>query len=304
MLPLVLPLAAHASYCSTLTGCASCIDAESATGSSCNWCNKDSACHEVGSLASKCTLSNDCVSLSSLSTCHGSSVEACPASDLLPEQVHIAFDGHDAQGWPTGMSVSWFTARNVSAPSVAFGTSAAALTSSVPALTTRYLAEQWGQHHRARLLGLRPSTKYFYRPLPGGAVRSFVTAASASSGTVALSVFGDLGYQNSSVRPMAISGVSGLVKHWSASYTQQTMARLAASRQIDAVWHLGDVGYIDDSAWHELGRFTYEETYNGFMEWMEPIASTIPYMVSAGCAAASLLIMLTRASAPTTRPPI
>lgn len=88
-----------------------------------------------------------------------------------------------------------------------------------------------------------------------------------------------MGYQNSSVRPMEVT-VSGLVKEWSASYTYETLRAQVDGAAIDGVWHLGDMGYLDDSFGHALGAFSYEAAYNSYMRWLEPIAAAVPYMVS------------------------
>ena len=82
-----------ADSCSDRTGCAACVTKADATNYECNWCEKDATCHALGSLTSKCTFSNDCISLSSLSTCSHKSTEFCPVSDSTPEQVHISFAG-------------------------------------------------------------------------------------------------------------------------------------------------------------------------------------------------------------------
>ena len=90
-----------------------------------------------------------------------------------------------------------------------------------------------------------------------------------------------MGFANSTVRPMQIA-VKGLKQEWSASHTYETLRRLVDEDGIDGVWHLGDVGYADDAAWHALGGFMYESAYNGFMNWLQPIGSRVPYMVAAG----------------------
>jgi hypothetical protein len=47
---------------------------------------------------------------------------------------------------------------------------------------------------------------------------------------------------------------------------------------------VGDIGYIDDSFAHAGGQFhfVYEETYSGYMNWLQNLSSNIPYMVSPG----------------------
>ena len=48
------------------------------------------------------------------------------------------------------------------------------------------------------------------------------------------------------------------------------------------IWHVGDIDYIDDAFAHEPLHFVYEEAYNGYMNWLENLTSTMPYMVSPG----------------------
>ena len=45
------------------------------------------------------------------------------------------------------------------------------------------------------------------------------------------------------------------------------------------VWHLGDIGYADDSFDHTPVSFSHESVYDGWMSWMESLMSTKPYMV-------------------------
>jgi len=267
----------------TPLGCAACTTKADVANYECHWFDKDQRCHAIGSLVSACTLSNDCVSLSKLSTCSHKSVDSCPASDARPQQIHIAHAGQNADGYPDGMAVSWYTGKNTSSSVVEYGPSGA-LDSHTTGSAVSYLAN-FGWHHTVTLTGLSPSTTYSYRVGDGASmwstVQSFSTAASSADALVALSVFGDMGYLNSTVRPMQVE-VSGLVKDWSASYTYDVLRRLVDSQAVQGVWHLGDIGYTDDSFGHALGAFSYEAAYNGYMRWLEPIASKVPYMVSPG----------------------
>mgnify|MGYP002632187846 CR=1 FL=1 len=251
MLPLTTTLLcllstfAESSSCSDLTplGCGACVTKADITNYECHWCEKDNKCHAIGSLTSACTLSDDCVSLSKLSSCSKTSVDSCPASDALPQQIHIAHTGRDADGNPSGMAVSWFTAMAVTGSVVQYGAESA-LGSNATGRARSYL-DSFGWHHTAELTDLQPSTTYSYRVGDGDAawssIGTFTTAPASSEAPVALSIFGDMGYQNSSVRPMMVA-VAGLKKHWSASYTQAVLQSLVDSKQIDGVWHLGDIG--------------------------------------------------------------
>eukprot|EP00812_Abedinium_dasypus_P008769 NODE_2505_length_922_cov_336.003460.p1 GENE.NODE_2505_length_922_cov_336.003460~~NODE_2505_length_922_cov_336.003460.p1 ORF type:complete len:293 (+),score=78.55 NODE_2505_length_922_cov_336.003460:3-881(+) len=42
------------------------------------------------------------------------------------------------------------------------------------------------------------------------------------------------------------------------------------------------IGYVDDAFFHSPDDFTYEDTYNGFMNWMENVTAAMPYMVLPG----------------------
>ena len=50
------------------------------------------------------------------------------------------------------------------------------------------------------------------------------------------------------------------------------------------IFHLGDVGYADDSFLHVgcMVRFCYEEKWNEYMDSMEAVVSEVPYMVMPG----------------------
>jgi hypothetical protein len=98
-----------------------------------------------------------------------------------------------------------------------------------------------------------------------------------------MSIFGDMGYEDSTLRPMALHS-EGLEKNWTATHSRRTLEALKNQHRIDAVWHLGDIGYVDDAFGHKgkVLRFGYEDTYNGYMNWMQNISATMPYMVSVG----------------------
>lgn len=110
------------------------------------------------------------------------------------------------------------------------------------------------------------STPSFYKPVP------LISAA----------IFGDWGYLDSKSRPTL--DVGGLEKNWSASLTRQLLQKLQDENAIDFVWNVGDIGYADDSYGHNGQEFSfdYEKIYDGFMDWIENISSSMPYMVSVG----------------------
>ena len=279
--------AARQPSCAELTadGCFACITKASITSYGCHWCHKDLQCHAIGSLASPCATSDDCVSMSHLSTCKDKSADdGCPASATLPEQVHIALAGRD-----DALRVSWTTPKRPAGhPLVSYSRSPdlSVAPKSVAANSSHTYLKGFGWHHWAELPGLAAGEKYYYRigddaSGQAGETLTFTAPRRAADATVALGVFGDMGYQNSSTRPMEVA-VSGLKKAWSASYTYGVLRRLVDTATIDGVWHLGDIGYADDAFGHALGSFTYEAAYNGYMRWLEPIASRVPYMVTPG----------------------
>lgn len=212
-------------------------------------------------------------------------------SDTAPQQIHLALAGRDGAGWPapgapTGMRFAWFTQKlpkGGSPSSVKYGTTPGALLQRASAARqpVQYLADS-GYHHRVDVLDLAPGTTYFYAvgSDEGGwsDTWSFKTKARDAQ-EVTLAAFGDLGYEDSNKRPTRINAFD-MVKNWSASVTR---GRLEALKDdIDLVWHLGDIGYADDAFAHHPFSFVYEDVYNGFMNWMQNVSATVPYMVSVG----------------------
>ena len=72
----------------------------------------------------------------------------------------------------------------------------------------------------------------------------------------------------------------GLVRNWTAQVTRDWLE--AHKAEYDMVWHLGDLGYADDGFASSPISFAYEHIYDGWMNWMQTITSTKPYMVSPG----------------------
>ena len=81
---------------------------------------------------------------------------------------------------------------------------------------------------------------------------------------------------------MLVHGIDGLVDSWSAQFSRNRLAALQEAGSIDFVWHLGDVGYADDSFAHSPLDLSYETAYNGFQDWMQNLSARCPYMVSPG----------------------
>lgn len=210
-----------------------------------------------------------------------------------PEQIHISLAGADADRHPTGMCVSWFTPDHPRGPStVQYGIGGldgesnrlpSAATGDAP---VAYLPDA-GYHHRVRVTGLRPNTRYSYRvgsdadgwSDPPGSFKTAPAAAAASTASFQIGVFGDMGYLDSARRPMFLT-TSGLVKDWSASLSRARLEVLKDSKQLDWIWHLGDIGYIDDAYAHHPFEFTYETVYNSYMNWLQNLTATMPHSMA------------------------
>ena len=194
----------------------------------------------------------------------------------MATQVHLAFAGRDP-GSGARMAVSWRTETKT--PSVVHFGPGGTLSRNISGTSSCYLKDS-GWHHHAVLDGLSAG-EYTYRIDTSSETRTFRTAAESINQTIRYGMFGDMGFLNSTARPMLIH-VSGLHKNWSASHTRDRVLEHARNGLIDAVWHLGDIGYADDAFAHHPLEPSYEAAYDGFMNWIEPIAARIPYQVSPG----------------------
>ncbi|GMF15792.1 unnamed protein product [Phytophthora lilii] len=172
------------------------------------------------------------------------------------------------------MTLSWSTYAQVNDSAVWIGNSEDALNSDTALVThTSYYHDATYNmfHHHATVSGLTPHTKYFYKVGSKSKkftseVYSFVTARAASdSSTFNMAIYGDLGAGNESNNTLAY--VSTLT-----------------SDKVDLIYHIGDIGYADND-WlmpDQLDGFFYEKVYNGWMNSMAPVMSSIPYMVIVG----------------------
>eukprot|EP00604_Paraphysomonas_vestita_P002389 CAMPEP_0174819338 /NCGR_PEP_ID=MMETSP1107-20130205/2503_1 /TAXON_ID=36770 /ORGANISM="Paraphysomonas vestita, Strain GFlagA" /LENGTH=335 /DNA_ID=CAMNT_0016032633 /DNA_START=399 /DNA_END=1406 /DNA_ORIENTATION=- len=73
--------------------------------------------------------------------------------------------------------------------------------------------------------------------------------------------------------------------NWSASYSLELLKSLMSQDEIDMIWHVGDVGYADDACFHTIAtalQFEYEKAYNGYMNWISPLTTQLPYHVVVG----------------------
>ena len=206
---------------------------------------------------------------------------SAPSNSTTPTQLHIAFAGG------ADVRVAWRTSS--SAPSTCvWGASSGSMTHSADGASVEYLPGH-GFHHITKLSPLLASTSYVYS-CGGSAPRSFTTAPPAGApANFSAVIFGDWGYLDSVLRPPSIP-VGGIDANWSASLTRELLETLGpngpggADLANDFTWIVGDIAYADDGFAHvgELLNFTYEEVYDGFVEWNENISSSVPLMVSVG----------------------
>lgn len=186
-----------------------------------------------------------------------------------PKQVHTAYGKH-----PGSFSVQWMTHDECALGQAQLKLEEgyhSPITDRTPVVTvakTTLFADtdkkktrRW--HHVAEVTGLKTNTRYTY--VVGNPVYSwsipFSTKTAPSHGEAAASsapmrflVTGDIGYQNAATLPMMQSEV--------------------AEGHVDAVVSMGDYAYDLHLANGHVGDI--------FMEEIEPIAATVPFMVAPG----------------------
>lgn len=194
-------------------------------------------------------------------------------AESQPQQIHLALAGrHTATGVSDGMAVMFSTLTHADSSSVEFGTAAGQLTSTVECRTSSY-NDQVGSvaditvtptfNHVAQLTDLAPNTQYFYQCVHGNQrseVLSFTSAPVTDSRTK-VAIFGDMGLYES----------------------QRTMDLLEnVHSDVDLYFHIGDISYADNWLLHNLVTFGYETVWNTFMNVIQRLAATKPYMVLPG----------------------
>jgi phosphodiesterase/alkaline phosphatase D-like protein len=114
----------------------------------------------------------------------------------------------------------------------------------------------YGSHHKALLSGLELESTYYYScgdSTEMSDVLNFRTApAKGTTAPLRFAVFGDMGYENSTSRPMGVLGSVTTAKNWSASFSRDTLENWMNNDEIDLVYHVGDIGYADDACWHTM----------------------------------------------------
>eukprot|EP00298_Acanthocystis_sp_HF-20_P005693 c15773_g2_i1.p1 GENE.c15773_g2_i1~~c15773_g2_i1.p1 ORF type:complete len:498 (+),score=190.91 c15773_g2_i1:43-1494(+) len=204
-------------------------------------------------------------------------ISSCFAG-TVPEQVHIALAG------PYGMSISWFTQDSTVSSTIKYGLTSFNLSSIATGSSSQYL-EGFGFHHTGVIDNLKPLTKYFYSvgDDAGGysSVFSFVSTPDSNTAPFSIAIFGDMGYLDSIQRPKKFP-VPGIASNWTALATRQLLESLKNDGKIDLILHCGDIGYPDDAFADYIVGFHYEEIYNDYMNWLQNLTSTIPYMTAPG----------------------
>lgn len=262
----VPPLAA--ATCDSHQDCGSCVNSTTLYTHMCYWCEIDSQCHTVGNTESPCSPSEEdglCITLSDYSTCTKKDYRYCQAAkadSLRPQQIHLALAGD------RGMRVAFKTWAKPSSAAVVFS-SASGKSGRVLIDRTSLYWEDAGFYHSATLKGLDQGVSYQYHVSVDGVTsepRTFrVPAADLKEATFL--VVGDMGYGE---RGNAIA----------------SRKRLEALKGSADVWlHAGDIGYADDAFAHVdecFVEFCYEGVYDKYMNGIENITDTIPYMVAPG----------------------
>uniref|UniRef100_A0A2C9JIY6 Purple acid phosphatase n=1 Tax=Biomphalaria glabrata TaxID=6526 RepID=A0A2C9JIY6_BIOGL len=172
-----------------------------------------------------------------------------------PNQLHIAY-GDDL----SKMIISWSTVNDTDSI-VKYGLTVDSLTLIQKGNESMFVDggnEKRTQYiHCVDLVDLKPNTTYFYMaggPSGWSATYHFKTMPEGEDWSPSLAVFGDLGSENAQSLPRLKSD--------------------SAMGMYDAILHVGDFAY--DLASNN-GR-----TGDEFMEQIEPIASSIPYMTCVG----------------------
>lgn len=193
-------------------------------------------------------------------------IVSCAVALDIPSQVHISLAGKNANGDATTMAVSWNTKANTPTSTVKYGTRSHVYTNSATGSASAY----WETYnHHVVLDALTAGTTYYYvvGDESSGWSRelTFQSAPLASElrGNFSFFVFGDLGVVNGDE---------------SIGYINKNQ------ESVDLVWHSGDVSYADDSFLHPrcVFKFCYEETFDKYMNEIQPWASKLPYMVTPG----------------------
>ncbi|CAJ0582052.1 unnamed protein product, partial [Mesorhabditis spiculigera] len=173
-----------------------------------------------------------------------------------PEQIHLALTGDQSE-----MNVGWVTMGTGSPTYVSYGLSATSLTSK----SENSNPKSWTYagitrvSHNVVLKGLKENTHYFYQISGSSKTYAFKTLPMDGLG-VRICLFGDLG----------LTGVN----FQGEGQSIESLLAAAAANKFDMVVHIGDIAYDLHSDNGTVG--------DGYMNKMEPLMATMPYMVIAG----------------------
>jgi phosphodiesterase/alkaline phosphatase D-like protein len=178
-------------------------------------------------------------------------------------QVHIAFAGADANGYPDAMSIMWQTENQTATSTCQYSTSPSMADAVTVSGTQSSYYQSW--QHVARTNTLQASTQYYYTCGDATAgmspVFNFTSGAGAAQRNVTILQVGDMGVYES-------------------YYTRQLIDQLAP--EADMLLWSGDICYADDAFLHDPVGFGYEETYDVCQTWLQNVTTFLPFMVAPG----------------------
>uniref|UniRef100_A0A0N4ZQH4 Purple acid phosphatase n=1 Tax=Parastrongyloides trichosuri TaxID=131310 RepID=A0A0N4ZQH4_PARTI len=177
-------------------------------------------------------------------------------ADTTPKHVHLSLNND-----PQSMVFSWITFSSIShtsTPIVKYGTSNVSLTNTVTGSFTVFIYNGIVRYmYKATASNLQFNTRYYYQVGSEeglSQIFSFKTFPQGNDIQLRICIFGDLGIENDiSMLPLRTAGLRG---------------------DFDMIVHVGDLAYDLHSNDGKLG--------DEYMELMEPLISSMPYMVIAG----------------------
>jgi hypothetical protein len=193
---------------------------------------------------------------------------SCGTLNCVPQYVHLAVTGNSNE-----IVVSWRTLGHPNTSTVYYGLQGQssafgkAIGTSISYTHADYDGDVVLWNHHTVVRGLKPNIFYWYQcgdQIGGFSPKyEFKTAPPAPQQwkypyQVKVLVYGDMGI-------VASEKVIPKVNE------------LATTRQIDFVWHVGDISYADD---YPSGM--YEQVWDLFFAMIEPATSHVPYMVLPG----------------------
>ena len=129
-------------------------------------------------------------------------------------------------------------------------------------------------HHHVELPNLKSNTIYYYQ---GDETSGFSTTRSFKSAIQA----SDTNFEeNTNVHKISIFGDWGYGERAHAFKTRQALEKI--KEEVDFIYHVGDLSYADDAFIHTPLKFEYENVYDNWMNWIENISDSKPYMVGVG----------------------